>query len=66
MDEEKNRIALERISFHLVEALRLCTQLDFSGLGSLEQREWNDRIKICKNALEFTQDSVKKLNKILG
>lgn len=65
MDKEKNSIVLERISFHLQEALRLCAQLDFSGLGSLEQREWTDRIKLCKNALEFTRDSAEKLSKIL-
>jgi len=65
IDRERNRIALERISFHLVEARRFCNQLDLSGLGPLEQREWDDRMKICKNAIEFTKESVLKLSKIL-
>jgi len=64
MDKEINRIVLEGISFHLLEAMRLCSQLDLSGLDSFKQKEWNDRIKLCKNALEFTKDSVEKLSKI--
>ena len=31
IDKERNRIALERISFHLDEAMRFCSQLDLSG-----------------------------------
>jgi len=65
VDKERNRIALERISFHLNEAMRFCNQLDLSGLGPLEQGEWDNRMKICKNAIEFTKDSVEKLSKIL-
>jgi hypothetical protein len=65
VDKERNRVALERISFHLIEAMRFCNQLDLSGLGLLEQGEWDNRMKICKNAIEFTRDSVQKLSKIL-
>jgi hypothetical protein len=65
IDKERNRIALERISFHLDEAMRFCNQLDLSGFGPLEQREWNTRMKTCKNAIEFTKESLDKLNKIL-
>jgi hypothetical protein len=65
IDKERNRIALERISFHLDEAMRFCSQLDLSGLGLLEQREWDDRMKTCKDAIEFTKESVQKLRKIL-
>jgi len=65
VDKERNRIALERISFHLDEAMRFCNQLDLSGLGPLEQTEWDSRMKTCKNAIEFTKDSLEKLNKIL-
>jgi hypothetical protein len=65
-DEERNRITIERIFFHLIEALRLCNQLDLSKLSSLEQREWNEKMKICKNALEFTKESVEKLSKLLS
>lgn len=63
--KERNRIALERISFHLDEAMRFCHQLDLSGLGPLEQKEWNDRMKTCKDAIMFTRQSVQKLTQIL-
>jgi hypothetical protein len=65
IDKERNRMALERIAFHLDEAMRFCNQLDLSGLGPLEQKEWNSRMKTCKNAIEFTKESLKKLNEIL-
>jgi hypothetical protein len=65
VDKERNRIALEGISFHLDEAMRFCKQLDLSGLGPLEQTEWDSRMKTCKNAIEFTKESLNKLNKIL-
>ena len=65
VNKERNRIALERISFHLDEAMRFCKQLDLSGLGPLEQTEWDSRMKTCKNAIEFTKESLKHLNKIL-
>ncbi len=65
IDKERNRIALERISFHLDEAMRFCSLLDLSGLGPLEQSEWDNKMKICKDAIEFTRESVQKLSKIL-
>ena len=65
IDKEENRIVLEGISFHLITALHLCSQLNLSELSSLQQTEWNDRIKICKNALEFTKESVERLSKLL-
>jgi hypothetical protein len=61
--DKRNKVIMEQIFFHLLETLRLCNQLDLSGLGPLEQKEWDDRIKLCKNALEFTKDSVEKLTK---
>jgi len=65
IDKERNRVALERISFHLDEAVRFCHQLDLSGLGPLEQREWDARMKTCKDAIMFTRESVKKLTQFL-
>ena len=65
IDKERNRIALERISFHLDEAMRFCNQLDLSGLGALEQKEWNNRMKTCKDAIMFTKEALQKLSKIL-
>lgn len=61
VDKERNRIALDRISFHLDEAMRFCNQLDLSGIGPLEQTEWDSRMKTCKNAIEFTKESLKTL-----
>jgi len=65
IDKERNRMALERISFHLGEAMRFCSQLDLSGLGPLEQGKWASRMKTCKNAIEFSKESVQKLDEIL-
>ncbi len=65
IDKERNSIALERISFHIEEAVQFCKQLDISRLGLLEQREWDIRMNTCKNALQFTKDSHQKLSKIL-
>jgi hypothetical protein len=65
IDRERNRNSLERITFHLDQAMRFCNQLDLSGLGPVEQSEWNDRMKICKDAIGFTRESVQKLSKIL-
>jgi hypothetical protein len=58
-------MALERIKFHLNEAMRFCNQLDLSGLGPLEQREWDTRMKNCKDAIKFTKGSLEELTKIL-
>jgi len=66
IEKERNRDALERITFHLDQAMRFCNQLNLSGLGPVEQSEWDNRMKICKNAIEFTKESVQKLSKILG
>jgi hypothetical protein len=65
IDKERNKKILEQMSFHLDEAMRLCSQLDLSGLSPLDQTEWNNRMKICKDAIEFTKESVQKLSKIL-
>jgi hypothetical protein len=65
IDKERNRIALKRISFHLDEAMRFCNKIDLSGLGPLEQTEWDSRMKTCKDAITFTRQSVQKLTEIL-
>jgi hypothetical protein len=65
IEKERNRMALERAAFHLDEAMRFCNQLDLSGLGPLEQKEWDSRMKTCKDAIMFTKQSVEKLTQIL-
>ncbi len=66
VDKERNRVALERIEFHLKEALRFCSQLDLSGFGPLERKEWDTRMKNCKDAIEFCRESLKILKESLG
>jgi hypothetical protein len=65
IEKERNRIALERILFHLDEAMRFCYQLDLSGLDPLEQTEWDSRMKTCRDAIMFGRQSVEKLTEIL-
>ena len=62
MDKERNKLVSEGVYFHLIQALSLLAQLDLSGLGPLEEKEWNDRVANCRNALEFTKDLAKKLS----
>jgi len=66
IDKEKNKIVLEQIFFHLDEAMRLCNQLDLSGLSSIDQGIWDTTMKICKDALHFTKESTQRLSKILS
>jgi len=40
IEKERNRNSLERITFHLDQAMRFCNQLDLSGFGPPEQSEW--------------------------
>ena len=65
IDKERNRVALERISFHLNEAMRFCNQLDLSGLGTLEQAIWNNRTKSCKDGIVSAKESVQRLSQFL-
>ncbi len=64
-EKEKNRIALERVGFYLDEAMRLYDQLNLSGLGPLEQREWRTKMRNCNDALAFCRETLKKLTEIL-
>jgi hypothetical protein len=64
-EKERNKIGLDRISFHLDQAMRFCDQLDFSGLGPLEQKKWNDKVKTCKDAIKFTKEALQRLSNIL-
>ncbi len=64
--KEKNNKIMEQILFRLLETSKLCNQLDLSGLGPLEQKEWSERISLCRNALEFTKNSVGKLSQLIS
>ncbi len=63
--KEKNSKIMEQILFRLLETMKLCNQLDLSGLVPLKEREWREKVNFCKNALEFTKNSVEKLNKLI-
>jgi hypothetical protein len=65
IDKERNRNSLERITFHLDQAMRFCNQLDLSGLGPPEQSKWDKGVNVCKNGIKFTKESVQKLSKIV-
>jgi len=65
IDKERNKDALEQISSHLDMAMRSLDELDLSGLGSLERREWDGRMKTCRNAIEFIKSSMQKLGTVL-
>ena len=64
-DEIGNRMALEQILFHLEEATKFCNHLNLSGLSPLHQEEWQSRMNLCKNAIEFTKQSVRRLHEKL-
>lgn len=64
-ERKRNGMVLERIKFHLSEAMRFCNQLDLSGVGLLEQREWDTRMKDCIDAITFCRGSLKKLSEVL-
>ncbi len=65
-EKERNREALDRIAFHLDQAMRLYDELDLSDLDPLEEKEWADRMKTCKDAIEFTKRSIQRLKEILS
>jgi hypothetical protein len=64
-DEIDNKIAFERILFHLDEAMKFCKHINLSGLSTFDQKEWKSRINLCKNAMKFTKDAVTRLNELL-
>ncbi len=66
VEKQRNLATLERITFHLNEVTRFWSQLDLSGIGHLEQREWDTRMKACKDAIEYITISVQKLTDILA
>lgn len=65
-DKEGNKMVLEHVTFHLIEAMRFFSQLDPSKFGGLGQKERDEKIRMCKNALEFTKDLVENLSTLLA
>jgi len=65
IDKQDQNTILVGILSHLDEAMRLCENLDFSAIPALERTEWQKRIKICKDAIQYIKGSVQRLQKIL-
>jgi hypothetical protein len=65
-DKRKNLVTLEQIMSHLDEVTRFWDQLHLSGIGQLDQSEWDTRIKACKDAIEYNKKSAQRLIEILA
>ena len=65
IDKQDQNTILEEILSHLDEAMKLCQNLDFSEIPALERTEWQRRMKICKDAIQFIKGSVQRLQNIL-
>ena len=63
---KQSLVPLERIMFHLDEVTRFWNQLDLSEIDQLKQREWDTRIKACKDSIEYIKKSIQKLIKVLA
>jgi hypothetical protein len=64
-DKQHQNTVLEEIISHLDEAMKLCQNLDFSEIPALERTEWQKRMKICKDAIQYIKGSVQRLQNIL-
>ena len=61
----RNAEILGKIIFHLSEAYELFNNLKYAGVTPLEQREWENAIKLCKDAIGFINGKVDGMGKIL-
>jgi hypothetical protein len=65
IDKQDQNTILEEILSHLDESMRLCKNLDFSEIPGIDQSEWENRMKVCKDAIGYIKGSVQRLQKIL-
>ncbi len=63
--EWKDAKMLQKIIFHLSEACKLFNNLKYRRVGVLEQREWENTVKLCKDAIEFVNGKVDTIGKII-
>jgi len=63
--EKKNAENLEKIIFHLSEACKLFNDLKDRRVSALEQREWENAIKLSKDAIDFINSKVDSMEKIV-
>ncbi len=64
--KKKNAEILEKIIFHLSEACKLFNDLKSRKVSGVEKREWENAIKLCKDAIEFINGKVDNMGKIVG
>jgi len=60
-----NAEILEKIIFHLSQIFKLFDDLKYARVTELEQREWENGIKLCKDAIEFINGKVDGMGKIV-
>jgi isocitrate dehydrogenase kinase/phosphatase len=63
--KKKNAEILEKIIFHLSEAYKLFNDLKDRRVSAVEQHKWENAIKLCKDAIEFTNRKVDGMGRIL-
>lgn len=61
--KKKNAEILEKIIFHLSEACKLFKGLKDRKVSAVEQREWENAIKLCEDAIEFINGKVDSMGK---
>ena len=64
--EKKNAEMLGKIIFHLSKACKLFNDLKDRRVSVVEQGEWENAVKLCKEAIEFINGKVDNMGKILG
>jgi len=62
--EKKNAEILGKIIFHLSKACKLFNDLKDRRVSAVEQGEWENAIKLCKDAIEFINGKVDSMGKI--
>ena len=60
-----NAEVLEKIIFRLSQVCKLFDDLKYARVTALEQREWENGIKLCKDAIEFINGKVDAIGKIV-
>ena len=56
--KKKNAEILEKIIFHLSEAYKLFNDIEDRRVSALGLREWENTVKLCKDAIEFINGKV--------
>jgi len=63
--KKKNAEIVEGIILHLSEACKLLKYLKDGRVSAVEQREWENAIKLCKDAIEFINGKLDSMGKFL-